>query len=516
MGIDNTLGQLLVGDRVVHVDVFPMGIDFQKYSDAKDNPSLQEDFQRVRTRMGNRRVVFTVSRLDYTKGIPESLEAVKAFLDCSPEWHEKVLFVLVVVPSRESVESYASLKRKIDEMVGRLNSEYGSLDWVPIHYIYRSLSFGELVGLYAHSDVALITPLRDGMNLIAKEYLAARPDETGVLVISEMAGASKELVEAITVHPSSREEIAHALQKALAMPVEEQRRRNARMRQRLQAQDIHHWVRRFFDKLKEAVKASALLSVKLLDQVSRNKLLQDYRAARRRMIVLDYDGTLVPFADEPSLARPDAELIATLKKLQAVPATDVVVLSGRDRYTLEKWLGGSGAMLVAEHGAWLWTPREREWKALSGSPENGWKKEVRPILDLFVDRIPGSFVEEKSYSLVWHFRKAEQESAGVAAREMLDTVANFAVNLPIQVLPGNKTIEVRSFGINKGIFFKRVVATAEPDFILAAGDDWTDEDLFAVLPDTAYSIKVGMRMSRARFNLRSFHDLRTLLQSLEG
>jgi trehalose 6-phosphate synthase/phosphatase len=500
----------------MHVDVFPMGIDFEKYSTAAQDHDVRQDIERIRNRMRGHKTIFTVSRLDYTKGLPESLEAVREFFERYPDWHEEVVFVLVVVPSRENVATYAALKREINEMVGRLNSEYGNLDWTPIRYVYRSLRFGELVGLYCVANVALITPLRDGMNLIAKEYLAARSDETGVLIISEMAGASKELVEAIIVNPSSKEEIADAIHRALTMPVEEQRRRNALMRRRLAAQDVHQWVKRFFKRLQEAVEASQLLAVRMLDSASVETIRRAYREAHRRLFVLDYDGTLVPFADEPSMAKPDAELMAMLTKLQHIPANDVIVLSGRDRQTLEEWLAGTGVTLVAEHGAWRWSPQDRRWDLLLGGPDSEWKKEIRPIVQLFVDRIPGSFIEEKQYSLVWHYRKAESETATIAARELLDTVVNMATNLPIHVLPGNKTVEVRSFGVSKGIFFKRIVEAGLPEFIVAAGDDWTDEDLFAVLPDSAISIKVGLRISKARYNVKSYHDVRALLQSLEG
>lgn len=515
MGHDNVLGQLLVGDRVVHVDVFPMGIDFKKYAGAVRDPELQPTLQRIQKRMGGRKCVFTVSRLDYTKGIPESLEAIKEFLDRHPEWHEKITFVLVVVPSRENVERYAAFKREIDEIVGRINSEYGSLDWTPIRYIYRSLSFGELIGLYAAADVALITPLRDGMNLIAKEYIATKEDGKGVLVLSEMAGASKELLEAVVVNPSSKEEMAEGLQKALLLPEKEQIHRNRLMQQRLEAHGVHQWVRRFFARLDEAMKASRTLSVKIMDQAARQRLHDDYRSATRRLIVLDYDGTLVPFADSPDAAAPDAELSAILEKLHRSQANEVVVLSGRDRGTLERWLGNCGATLVAEHGAWIWMKDRRQWNSLVTAPDDSWKKEIRPMLELFVERIPGSFVEEKSFSLVWHYRRAESESASVAAREVLDTISNLVTNLPIHVLPGNKTVEVRSLGINKGTFFTRYSTGEVPEFILAAGDDWTDEDLFAVLPDSAYSIKVGLRISKARYNVRSYLDVRSILNTLE-
>ncbi|MBM2840031.1 MAG: trehalose-6-phosphate synthase [Bacteroidetes bacterium] len=514
LGYDNTLGQLLVGDHMVQVDVFPMGIDFKKYSAAPLDPELSDEIASIRSSLKAGKAVFSVSRLDYTKGIPESLDAIKEFFEMHREWHEKVVFILVVVPSREKVERYASLKREIDELVGRINSSYGTLEWQPIRYIYRSLTFGELIGLYTNADVALVTPLRDGMNLIAKEYLTAKQEDKGVLVLSELAGAAKELLEAITVNPNSKEEIAQAIHKALMMPVEEQQRRNRTMRERLEAYDLYHWVRQFFNRLKDVREASIILAVKFLDSAHKQELFNDYTRADSRLLMLDYDGTLVHFVDEPGMAIPDAQILAILERLSSVPTNHVVILSGRDRHTLGEWLGHLNLTLVAEHGGWVRRRDDREWNQTTTPPSDAWKKDIRPILELFVGRIPGSMIEEKDYSLVWHYRKAENESASLAARELLDTLSTFLANLHIQVLPGNKTIEVRTMGIGKGVFYTNSLSTSPAQFILAIGDDWTDEDLFAVIPSTAYSIKVAPRISKARYNLKSVHEVRALLEKL--
>ncbi len=511
LGRDNTLGQIMVGNRVLQVDVFPMGIDFKKYSTAVRDPALLGEIEKTRRQTNSRKTVFKVSRLDYTKGIPQSLHALRMFFRRYPEWREKIVFVLVVVPSREGVERYAALKREINEYVGHLNSEFGTLDWTPIRYIYRSLTFGELIGLYSSADIALVTPLRDGMNLIAKEYLAVREDDTGVLIISEMAGAAKELVEAIHVNPNSKEEICEALVAALSMPVEEQQRRNRPMRHRLETHDIYHWINRFLTRLQKIKETTADLAVKHLDAASRLRMVSEFVTAENRLLVLDYDGSLVPFTSEPHMAVPDNELLATLKRLTALPKTTVVILSGRDRETLETWLKETNAIIVAEHGGWIKRSPSEEWEMTIASASDVWKKEIRPILELYVDRIPVSFVEEKDFSLVWHYRKAESESASFAAYELLDRLSHLTTNLDINVLHGNKIIEVRTTGISKGAFFRRFFATDNFSFIFATGDDWTDLDLFAVLPAEAYSIKVGMQMSKARYNVTANTDVRSLL-----
>lgn len=510
LGIDNHLGQIMDGKRALQADVFPMGIDFAKYSTAVNNPSLQREIEKIR-QTDTRKTVFNVSRLDYTKGIPQSLRAIRLFFRRYPQWRERIIFVLVVVPSRERVERYAALKREIDECVGNINSEFGTLNWTPISYIYRSLTFGELIGLYDIADVALITPLRDGMNLIAKEYLAVKQDNTGVLILSEMAGSAKELVESIQVNPNSEEEICEGLHHALTMPPEEQQRRNRSMRERLKTHHIERWIHRFLTRLREIREISEELGVRHLDAASRANMVTQFGIAQNRLILIDYDGTLVPFADEPDRAVPDEELLITLNQLTAIPQTTLVIVSGRDRGTLGTWFKETNAILVAEHGGWVKRSPSEDWEPTIIPPSDAWKKEIRPLLNLYVDRIPLSFIEEKDFSLVWHYRKAESESASYAAHELIDMLSNLTTNLRTHVLPGNKCVEIRSTGISKGAFYQRFFHSASFSFLFAAGDDWTDEDLFAALPKGTFSIKVGTQISKARYNVNVYSDIRSLL-----
>ncbi len=515
LGYDNALGQIMLGDRVVQVDVFPMGIDFDRFSHAAQDAAALKEVEKIHQRIGKRKIVFLVSRLDYTKGIPQSLDAIEEFFEHYPQWRENVTFILVVVPSRERVERYASLKRQIDEQVGSIISAYATLDWVPIRYIYRNLDFPFLVALYEASDAALITPLRDGMNLIAKEYLAVQNDCEGVLILSELAGAAKELLESVIVNPNNTEDVAAAIDRALTMPVEEQRRRNEIMRRRLQSYGLEQWVRAFLRRLNDVVSQSQALSVKILNATTKKELLKEYAKAERRLLILDYDGTLVPFASEPSAAKPDKELYQILQTLSDSPKNSVVILSGRGRHSLEEWFGSMNIMLAAEHGGWEKRSGDAEWHSTIAGSQDVWKEQVRPILQLYVDRVPGSFIEEKDFALAWHYRQADVESGSVASKELLDTVSNLAANFGIRVLPGSKTVEVRNAGIGKGIFFNQHFAKKNIPFMLVIGDDWTDEDLFGVLPSATYSIRVGKSVSKARFNVETISDVRALLSDLE-
>jgi trehalose 6-phosphate synthase/phosphatase len=512
LGYESLMGQVTAADRITKADVFPLGIDYQHFYRTARSPAVRSQVSRFREKLGNRRIVLSVDRLDYTKGIPQRLEAFDLFLERHPEQREKLVLVMVVVPSRTRVEQYAQLKKRVDELVGEINGKYGSIGWTPVWYLYRSLSFDSLVALYNLADIALITPLRDGMNLIAKEYIASRTDGGGVLILSETAGVAKELGEAIVINVSNPAEIVRALEEALAMPRSEQKGRNRIMQKRLQRYHVGRWADEFIDRLLYTRQLQDEVGTRALNNEAQNRLVSDFRQSRQRLIILGYDGTLIPFSAKPEQARPGAELKRLLKRLAAEPDSEVVLVSGRDRHALERWFGGLGVGLVAEHGAWV-KEKGKPWE-VGGSLPQGWKEELRPLLELYVDRTPGSFVEEKEFSLVWHYRKAEPRLGELRAREVVNDLLNITANLNLQVLEGNRIVEVKNAGVNKGQAALRWVSRRGWNFILAIGDDLTDEDIFRVLPAAAWTIKVGVGASAARFSLGSPGQVVSLLTAM--
>jgi trehalose 6-phosphate synthase/phosphatase len=489
-----------------------MGIDFQKFSNTTGSKEVQAEKDALKNVFADCKVILSIDRLDYTKGIVNRLHGYELFLERNPEWHGKAVLVLIVVPSRTEVEHYRQMKRQIDEVVGRINGKFGSINWTPILYHYKFLPFNKLLALYNTSDVALVTPLRDGMNLIAKEYVATRTDGKGVLILSELAGASKEVREAIIINPNDLEEIAIALKEALEMPKEEQARRNRIMQSRLKRHDVVRWADSFVQALLAIKDEERESDYKLLGPSAKSQLIEDFIQAERRLFLLDYDGTLVQYAGSPQLAKPTEEIRKILRLISENPKNEVVLVSGRDKMTLQSWFGSLNIGLVAEHGVWIRKVNE-DWRMLK-QLTNDWKPRILPIMEMYSDRLPGSFVEDKEFSLAWHYRMADNEMASIVAKELLDDLVNFTANIAVQVLKGNKVIEVRNPGMNKGDAGSYWISENEYDFILAIGDDWTDEDLFRVLPETAYSIKVGMSQSQARFNLPNSPEVINLLREL--
>ena len=512
LGYNNQQGLIDTGKRTVMVDAFPMGIDYDRYEEVAQSEEAQRREASFRKSFDGQRIVLSIDRLDYSKGIPQRLEAFENFLKRYPEFHEKVTLLMIVVPSRDQVGKYKELKEAVDEMVGRINSTYGTLHWRPINYFYRSFPLESLSAFYRMAEVALVTPMRDGMNLVCKEYIASKIDQKGVLILSEMAGASKELSDAILINPNDQNQLVQALYKALTMPEEEQRTHMVQMQDSLRRYNIHHWVNLFMDRLSYIKIKQLSMATTPLDQHEIQVLNSEYVNAQNRLIFLDYDGTLVGFQDAPQKARPDQELVTLLENLTADHKNRVVIISGRDRVTLDDWLGKLDVDIIAEHGVWLKEGGE-DWHMIRNLSSD-WKRDIRPIMELQVSRTPGSFIEEKDYSLVWHYRKVEKGLGELRARELNTHLSYLASNINLQVMEGNMVLEIKNTEVNKGAAATRWLEKFPAEFILAVGDDRTDEDTFRAMPPNAFTIKVGNTRSSARYYVDAVRDVRRIIRDL--
>lgn len=510
-GLGNSNGRITVDNRIVMVDALPMGIDYDKYAESAASPDTLAREVRYRTSIGDEEIVLSIDRLDYSKGIPQRLKAFDNFLETYPDYRGKVSLLMVVVPSRDSVGKYRELKEEVDLLVGKINGHYGRIDWTPIHYFYRSFPLHALSAFYRMASVALVTPLRDGMNLVCKEFIASKLDKKGVLILSEMAGASKELSDAILINPNDIEELAHALKRALSMPEKKQIAHMEVMQRSLQRYNIHHWVNLFMERLHFVKKEQKALETQLLDNALIQEVLEKYRKADKRLIFLDYDGTLVGFHSNPNDSKPNKELLDIFKKLTTDPKNRVVVISGRGRETLQTWLGQFNLEIIAEHGVWI-KERNMEWRTITDL-DASWKDAIQNVLDGYVDRTPGSFVEKKDYSLVWHYRKVETGLGEARTRELTSHLKYITVDKNLKVLEGNKVLEIKNSEIDKGRAATIWLNNYPSEFILACGDDWTDEDTFKAMPEHATTIKVGSTSSAAKYRVVSHLEVRAILKS---
>ncbi|MEL7003960.1 MAG: bifunctional alpha,alpha-trehalose-phosphate synthase (UDP-forming)/trehalose-phosphatase [Bacteroidota bacterium] len=510
--LSNQHGQITKDGRNVEIDAFPMGIDYEKYASSSASPGTLSQEVKYRTSLGGQKLMVSIDRLDYSKGIPARLQIFDLFLQKYPEYQGKVSLIMVVVPSRDKVGKYKDLKERVDLLVGRINGTYGTMNWTPIHYFYRSFPLEDLSAFYRMADVALVTPMRDGMNLVCKEYVASRLDKRGVLILSEMAGASKELSEAIIVNPNDKHQVRDAIKRALTMPEEEQISHMEIMQETLKKFNIHHWVNLFLGRLEEVRDKQQKMSTKVLDAKLTEKLIEDFNGANNRMLFLDYDGTLRAFTGNPQDAKPDDELHEIIESLAKIENTQVVVISGRDKDTLEEWLGHHDIEFIAEHGVWA-RKKGRDWKTLDAL-DGSWKEDIRPVLEIYVNKTPGSLLEEKDFSLVWHYRKVEAGLGELRAREIISHLKYLAINMNLQVLEGNKVVEIKNLEVNKGKAASKWIHKHNPEFVMAIGDDFTDEDTFKAMPEGGYTIKVGDNQSAAKFSVNGPNAVRGLLKKL--
>jgi len=512
-GYEHKFGRLHINEREVNVDVFPMGINYEKYAHPDVDAQADQGSGEIRRLHASRKIVLSVDRLDYTKGIPHRVRAFGRFIRNNPEFIGKVNLIMIVVPSRANVDQYQSLKQEVDVLVSQVNSEYGTFDWMPIHYYYRSLNFASLTTLYKEADIALITPLRDGMNLVAKEYIAAKEDsKQGVLILSEMAGAVYELNDgAITVNPQSHQDIEEALLAALKMPEEEQRQRMEIMQSKLRRYDVKHWAATFIKEQHKLKDKNRMANTTHLSGETLATVKKSYEQAKERLLFIDYDGTMMEFHEDPQAVSPDDEVIALLSGLAADKKNNVVINSGRDRDTLEKWLGHLDVEMAAEHGVWM--KENGEWH-LNPNVVDSWMPKVRELLENLVERTPGSFIETKDYSLAWHYRSIDRDLGQKRVREFRDMLTYLIQNQDLQVLEGNKVVEIKNAGVNKGKATSHWVGKKDWGFVLGIGDDATDEDIFAALPEEGVSIKVGADRTAARYSLSGVSEVRKMFKSL--
>lgn len=402
IGLDVSFNEIYLDNRVIKVDSFPMGIDYKKFRDAaiSHESKSQDERSDLQVRLDNHKasapdtkLILSIDRLDYSKGIAKRINAFEYFLQKYPEYKEKVRLIILAVPSRSNVPQYQLLKKEVDELVGRINGELSTINWTPIWYFYRSLPFESLIDLYTSSDIAWLTPLRDGMNLVAKEYIATRTDKSGVLILSEMAGSAYEMNEALLINPNNFEQQADTLKRAFNMPMEEQVSRNTFLQKRLERYNVEVWANEFMNALKENRDlGQAFISEKMSPQILMS-IEEAYTASKKRLLFLDYDGTLAGFHKDPQQASPDEELYELLDELHQQKNTTVFLISGRDKETFGRWFLPKKYNMIVEHGVWI--SRNGDDFKLLEQVKSGWMSKIRPVLESFVDRTPGSFIEEK-------------------------------------------------------------------------------------------------------------------------
>ncbi|KAI9099945.1 glycosyltransferase family 20-domain-containing protein [Phlyctochytrium arcticum] len=467
----------------VSIHIFPIGIDAKRVTERSQQPSVLEKMASIRELYAGKKIIIGRDKLDHVKGVQHKLNAFQKFLTSYPEWQNKVVLIQVTSPpERES----ARLESKVSELVSRINGNFGTLEFAPVHHYHQHLDQDDYYALLRIADLGLITSVRDGMNTSSHEFVVCQTENKSPLILSEFTGTAGSLSAATLVNPWDYQGVAVAINEGLNMPKGEKAIKHQQMYDHVTSNTAEFWGRSFLKELRNVSLApSATNPTPVLDfALARDK----YRCASKRILMFDYDGTLTPITNTPGAALPPPNMLKALQTLANDPKNIVFVISGRDEACLDEWLGHvQGLGFSAEHGCFIKFPESKggsgKWINLSEDIDFSWKTEVKEIFDYYTERTQGSFVEHKRCSITWHYRLADPEYGHFQAKECQNHLENAILSkLPVEILLGKKNLEVRPVSINKGEIVKRLMTLhPDADFVFCTGDDRTDEDMFRVV-----------------------------------
>ncbi|XP_058779486.1 alpha,alpha-trehalose-phosphate synthase [UDP-forming] 1 [Vicia villosa] len=481
--------------KMTRVAAFPIGIDSDRFIRALGSSDVQGPIKDLQERFKGRKVMLGVDRLDMIKGIPQKLLAFEKFLEENADWRDKVVLLQIAVPTRTDVPEYQKLTSQVHEIVGRINGRFGSLTAVPIHHLDRTLDFYGLCALYAVTDVALVTSLRDGMNLVSYEFVACQEKKKGVLILSEFAGAAQSLgAGALLVNPWNITKVAEAISKALNMPSAEREKRHRHNFHHVTTHTAQQWAETFVNDLNDTVVEAQLRTKQIPPRLPADEAIEQYMTSTNRLLILGFNGTLTEPVEKKGDQLKEMELSVhpelklPLTKLCSDPNTTVVVLSGSDRTILDENFKEYDTWLAAENGMFL-NSSNGEWMTTMPEQLNmEWVDSVKQIFEYFTERTPRSHFEEREASLVWNYRHADVEFGKLQARDLLQHLCTGPIsNASVEVVQGSRSVEVRAAGVTKGAAVDRILGeivhcksmTTPIDYVLCIGHFLAkDEDIY--------------------------------------
>jgi len=510
---------LTVGDKGIHynnrwiqVEIFPVGIDISRTLETLNSTSVQEKAIELKKKFEGMKIIVSRDRLEYIKGIPHKLRAFSTFLRMFPEWREKVVLIQECFADREILQerSYSLLAEEIEQLVGSINGQYGTIQYTPIHYLRRNVDWEDICALFSIADATLITSLREGMNLTSHEFIACQQKKMSPLILSEFTGSSQCLSGSILINPWDEKKVAKIINRTLMMSEEQLRVRFKHNYDYVVGHDAVHWIGCIVKQLESLDllrNGEGGISTRKADS---QQILSAYQASSKRLFLFDYDGTLSPITRLPSQALPDLEIVNLLKSLCSDQRNIVYLISGRDKRFLEKHLGDLPIGISCEHGAFFRSYNHQKnqmepWQNYTSSLDLSWKDSVRAIFDDLAERTPGSFVERKEINLTWHYRNADPEFGEYQKKELILHLQNLP-KLPIDILVAKKAVEVRPQGITKGYAIKRILAKeTDIDFVLCIGDDQTDEDMFEELKKHEIPMCFTITVEKKEFSQATYY-----------
>ncbi|KAL6300944.1 trehalose 6-phosphate phosphatase [Sparassis latifolia] len=473
-------GGIDVQGHVVAIAYCPVGVDAERVMKDTLRPGIQPKLEALRALYEGKKIIVGRDKLDVVKGVVQKLRAFEKLLQDYPQWIGNVVLIQVTSPA---LSDSPKLERQVSELVAHINGEYGSLDFIPVHHYHQTIKKDEFYALLSVADLGVITPLRDGMNTTSMEFILAQErTKRSPLVLSEFMGISSNMTDALQINPWNLGEVAAAMNRGLTMPEAEKLERHQRLYRVVTTHTSHSWA---------AMLAKMLLThvgsqnqARQTPFIPKGNLENHYRAAKKRLFLLDYDGTLSPIVKVPSMAVPSPDTLEALERLTADPKNIVYIISGRDGAFLEQHLGHIQNLgMSAEHGGFVRSPGEKEWSNFTENLDMSWMAEVLEVFKYYTERTTGSHIEVKKSSITWHYRSSDPEWGLFQCHQCQDLLQNnVARKRPIEVLVGKKNLEVRPLAVNKGEIVKRILYFhPDAEFVFCAGDDKTDEDMFRAL-----------------------------------
>ncbi|MCR9141296.1 MAG: bifunctional alpha,alpha-trehalose-phosphate synthase (UDP-forming)/trehalose-phosphatase [bacterium] len=529
LGLDSDMLKLERISRTTEFGVFPVSIDTPKFTKGATKPAVQQRMRDLKKHGDYEILILGVDRLDYIKGIDLKLRIFHDALERFPELRNRVALLQIAVPSRTEVPEYIKTRNEIEQLVGMINGKFSTATYTPVKYLFNSVNFEELLALYRHAQVLFVSSKRDGMNLVALEYIAAQDQRNpGVVVLSEFAGAASNLSHVTLVNPWNISESADRLAAVLALSAGERRERHAPVLKYLNKYDATNWAVSFIKRL--SAHSVEVLPTTVLNSETTAKarkstrgLPEEVRAsfAGKRVFLLDYDGTLAPIEDKPELAVLNRATREKLRAWQKREDVELIVVSGRDPQFLLSQFDGMQISMAAEHGARFYDHRRGTWTTLArdGAKKREWTDPARQIMKDYSFRVPGSFIERKNFGVAWHFRNSPSNFAEYQSRRLVEDLEWSLLRMPVSILRGKKVVEVRMLEASKGAFVNwyRTVHDLgkKRDYtLIALGDDRTDEEMFEAIRSDGITIKVGMEATHAAYRLREQAEVLPFLERL--
>ncbi|MCO4753247.1 MAG: bifunctional alpha,alpha-trehalose-phosphate synthase (UDP-forming)/trehalose-phosphatase [Bacteriovoracaceae bacterium] len=517
LGIHSSLLEIRSPHNNTKLGVYPVSINTQDFISKASSKKTAKAIHRYGLDIGDRKYILGVDRLDYSKGILYKLEAYQSFLRENPKYVGRVQLIQIAVPSRTDVPEYIKLRHDVERLVSEINGEFSEIDYIPVKYIFNSVSVHDLMALYRASDILLVTSKRDGMNLVCLEYIATQdPKDPGVVMLSEFAGAASTLSHATIINPMNIADTAQKIKESLEVKLEERKKRHNIMFDYLKEYTATTWAGAFINHLKKKTLESNPKLQDLSQQAKFEKLKKGFDK-KRRVLLLDYDGTLTPIVNDPSAAVLKPRMKSLIKKLQKRDDTDVVIITGRDSNFISKQFEGIECYLACEHGAKFYDYKNKKWRNLVASSKKEWFSQATQIIKEYTRRTPSSFFEKKNYAIAWHYRNSPQDFGEFQARKLVIDLESGLSHLPVSVIMGKKVVEVKSIEANKGYFTQWFASryVEKDQKLFSIGDDRTDEDMFRALEANGETVKVGTpEKTSAKNYIEDQGDVYKLLKEL--